>query len=220
VFDRLTLQKKMEVPITKMENRDVPLGYNSPVHYCPGITGGVQWNGPAYDEPLHRIFTGAVQWCVTLTLGPPEQTAAVAVGQPWTGQLLTPANPTASYGVTDPVSSWAGWLYSVDAQSGQVMWNFKSNFPFLAGVTATSGGLLLAGDLGGLAIRLRGRHGSAVVDYAVGCATGWRNHYLQARGVTANRGGRRVDFRCLSYCNHPRAGDGVRARFALMRRSQ
>jgi alcohol dehydrogenase (cytochrome c) len=110
----------------------------------------VEWNGPAYSSSLNRIFTGAVQWCVTLALAPAAVTAAVPVGQAWTGEASgPPANSMHPFGVADPISMWAGWLYSVDADSGQVIWDFKASFPFLAGVTATGGGLLFAGDLGG-----------------------------------------------------------------------
>jgi alcohol dehydrogenase (cytochrome c) len=150
VFDRLNLQKQFDVPVTKIENRNTPLGVGESVHYCPGDTGGVEWNGPAYDESLNRIYTGAIQWCVTITLAPSAVTAATPVGQPWTGQTTSPpGNPGSPFGIMDPISMRFGWLYSVDAETGQVIWNFKSDFPFLAGVTATGGGLLLAGDLGG-----------------------------------------------------------------------
>lgn len=150
VFDRRTLAKQFDVPVTEIQNQSTPLGLNDSVHYCPGTTGGVEWNGPAYDSSLNRIFTGAVQWCVTITLAPAAETAATPVGQPWTGQAASaPGNPASPFGVLDPVSTWAGWLYSIDADSGQVIWNFKASFPFLAGVTSTAGGLLFAGDLGG-----------------------------------------------------------------------
>jgi alcohol dehydrogenase (cytochrome c) len=150
VFDRVTMEKQFEVPVTEIKNRNVPLGLNDSVHYCPGAAGGVEWNGPAYDPSLNRIFTGAVQWCVTLTLAPVPETLATQKGQAWTGQASSaPGNPAYPFGVFDPVSTWAGWLYSVDADSGQVIWNYKASFPFLAGVTVTGGGVLFAGDLGG-----------------------------------------------------------------------
>jgi alcohol dehydrogenase (cytochrome c) len=36
VFDRSTLEKQFEVPVTEIQNRNVPLGLNDTVHYCPG----------------------------------------------------------------------------------------------------------------------------------------------------------------------------------------
>jgi alcohol dehydrogenase (cytochrome c) len=53
------------------------------------------------------------------------------------------------FGVRDPKTTWAGWLYATDADSGQWMWRAKSNYPILSGVTATGGGVVLFGDMGG-----------------------------------------------------------------------
>ena len=33
------------------------------VEACPGILGGTQWNGPAYDVNARTIVVGAVDWC-------------------------------------------------------------------------------------------------------------------------------------------------------------
>lgn len=36
-----------EVPTTTRRNVDVPLSRDRPVRFCPGITGGTEWNGAA-----------------------------------------------------------------------------------------------------------------------------------------------------------------------------
>ena len=37
------------MPVTKVENPDLPFEAGKPVFFCPGSIGGAEWNGPAYD---------------------------------------------------------------------------------------------------------------------------------------------------------------------------
>jgi alcohol dehydrogenase (cytochrome c) len=48
-----------------------------------------------------------------------------------------------------PDKDWAGWIHAVDADTGQWKWRIKSDYPILAGVTPTAGGLVFFGDVGG-----------------------------------------------------------------------
>ena len=50
--------------------------------------------------------------------------------------------------MADPVFQWAGWLYAVDADSGQWRWRAKTNYPVRSGVAPTAGGCFF-GDMGG-----------------------------------------------------------------------
>jgi hypothetical protein len=34
-------------PVTRIENADAPLSAAKEVHFCPGVSGGAEWNGPA-----------------------------------------------------------------------------------------------------------------------------------------------------------------------------
>ena len=67
------------------------------------------------------------------------------VGQPWAGMATW--NPFWIFGNMD--STWAGWLYAVDADTGVWKWRAKSNCPIVAGVTPTTGGVVFFGDVGG-----------------------------------------------------------------------
>ena len=49
--------------------------------------------------------------------------------------------------VNDTVSH--GWITGVDAVNGQVRWRYRSSRPVVGAVTATAGGLILAGELTG-----------------------------------------------------------------------
>ena len=51
-----------------MENEAAPFEVGKPVHFCPGSTGGAEWNGPGYDPQNNLIYVGEVDWCTTVTL--------------------------------------------------------------------------------------------------------------------------------------------------------
>ena len=49
----------------------------------------------------------------------------------------------------DPHGQWAGWVYASDADTGAWKWRAKSNYPIQSGMTATAGGVVFFGDMGG-----------------------------------------------------------------------
>ena len=73
-------------PMTRMENETAPFEVGKPVHFCPGSTGGAEWNGPGYDPQNNLIYVGEVDWCTTVTLEPPEKIADTAPGAPMVGR--------------------------------------------------------------------------------------------------------------------------------------
>jgi alcohol dehydrogenase (cytochrome c) len=36
-------------------------------HGCPGLLGGMEWNGPAYDPKGNTLYVATVDWCGTFT---------------------------------------------------------------------------------------------------------------------------------------------------------
>jgi glucose dehydrogenase len=61
-FDLDTNALLYRQPVTRMENEDAPFAVGKPIHFCPGSTGGAEWNDPAYDPQLNLIFIGEVEW--------------------------------------------------------------------------------------------------------------------------------------------------------------
>ncbi len=129
-----------QVPTTTRENVDVPLSRTEPVHFCPGIQGGNEWNGAAFDPGLNTLFTGAVDWCATVQLQ--KEPVVPAAGEIWFGN-------TDPAGIQGPPSEAKGWVTAVDADTGAVRWKFAAPAPVLAGVTPTAGGLVFSADLKG-----------------------------------------------------------------------
>lgn len=149
-------------PITTLYNGTAPLT-ESGTRFCPGVQGGVEWNGPAYSRSSNMLYVGSVDWCSTVRIDPPAKLKN-KLGIPWTGsaKLMNP------FGVMDSLSLRHGWLTAVDADDGSVKWRYASPAPIVAGVTATAGGLVFTADLGGNVLGFDQRDGSVRFRYNTG----------------------------------------------------
>jgi alcohol dehydrogenase (cytochrome c) len=169
-FDLDTNALLYRQPVTRIENEDAPFAVGKPVRFCPGSTGGAEWNGPAYDPQLNLIYIGEIEWCTTVTLLSAEKIAAIAPGKPWSGEAsINPFNP---WGKADPVFDWAGWIYAVDADTGVWRWRAKTNYPIQSGVTPTAGGIVFFGDMGGNFYVLDASNGRRLWGQKIGGAIG------------------------------------------------
>lgn len=154
-----------QMPTTTRLNADVPLSRDSLTRFCPGILGGVEWNGAAYSPATNSLYTGAVDWCVRVqvvrdSLHVPEP------GAPWLGN----ENPQPS--MFDPPDSAKGWLTAFDAENGSVRWKRAIAHPILAGVTPTAGGLVFTADLGGELYAFDADSGRVLWQTSTGQSTG------------------------------------------------
>ena len=146
-FDLATNAMLYRVPVTRIENADATFSTGNAVHFCPGSTGGAEWNGPAYDPKTNLVYIGEVEWCTTATLQTPKQIAEVPSGAPWSGEASL--NPFNTWGKPDPFGTWAGWVYASNADTGVWKWRVKTNYPIQSGMTPTAGGVVFFGDMGG-----------------------------------------------------------------------
>jgi PQQ-dependent dehydrogenase (methanol/ethanol family) len=158
------------VPVTRVENADVAFTPDAPVHFCPGSTGGAEWNGAAFDPTTNLIFVGEVEWCTTVRVAPAKKVLQTKPGEPWSGE--DSLNPYNVWGQADPFGHWAGWVYAVDADTGEWRWRAKSNYPVQSGVTPTKGGVVFFGDMGGNFYALDARDGSKLWGTALDGAVG------------------------------------------------
>lgn len=116
---------------------------------CPGPLGGVEWNGPAVDPGSQRIYVGAVDFCQQIKAGTP----VYKKGQFYFGTTQT---PVASVG--EP----RGWIYAIDGNTGETLWNYHADAPIVAGITPTAGGLVFSGDLAGNFLALDAHSGAVL----------------------------------------------------------
>ena len=130
-----------QAAVTRRENVDVPMTAEG-TRFCPGVNGGVEWNGPAYSRGADAVFVNGIDWCTTVKVEPVSELEGKE-GLPWTGssELRHP------FGVPDTARS--GSITALDAETGERRWRFRSPTPMVAGVTPTAGGLVFTGDLYG-----------------------------------------------------------------------
>ncbi len=166
-YDLDTNARLYRVPVTRVENADEPFSPDKAVHFCPGSVGGDEWNSPGYDPTTNLILSGTVEWCSTVTVQSNKKLEAAPVGQPWSGMsTLNPINMFGKNTKTD--GTWAGWVYATDADTGVWKWRVKSNFPIVAAITPTAGGVVFFADVGGNFYALDSSNGEKLFGQVLG----------------------------------------------------
>ncbi len=122
--------------------------------FCPGVYGGSEWNGAAYDRDRNALYVGAVDWCSVITSGTPEYRS---------GRLFMGGSYTME-------KAAHGWISSIDAASGRINWRYHAQAPVVAGVTPTAGGILLSGDMAGNFLALDSASGKLLHRFDTGGA--------------------------------------------------
>ncbi len=152
VFDRDSHQQIFATPLTTIKNPDVPVTEKG-VDVCPGVLGGVQWNGAAYLASQNLLVAPAVDWCSRYTL---DHDVTFIPFRTYLG------------GESTMITSASGWLTALDASTGAVKWRYHSARPMIAGVTTTSGGLVLTGELTGDLLALDAADGQVLARLSAG----------------------------------------------------
>jgi alcohol dehydrogenase (cytochrome c) len=154
VLDRETREHLYEVEVTTRMNVDAPLTMEG-VYACPGVLGGVQWNGPAYNPGLNMLFVNAADWCGVFKKAKEFRR----------GESRGFMGGTYTY---DPPEKSRGWLTAIDAATGAVRWKYESQRPLLAAVTTTSAELIFTGELTGDFLVLDARDGKTLYRFNAG----------------------------------------------------
>jgi len=154
VLDRVTKEHLYETAVTTRSNVGVPLT-TAGVRACPGVLGGVLWNGPAFNPRTNMLYVPAVDWCGVFKKA--AELRAVE-GQQYMGGTYA----------FDPAEKARGWLTAIDASTGAVRWRYESAKPMLAAVTTTSGDLVFTGELSGDMIALDARSGKLLYRFNTG----------------------------------------------------
>jgi alcohol dehydrogenase (cytochrome c) len=134
VLDRDSQEVLYETEITTRTDFDKE-PTTAGVHGCPGLLGGMEWNGPAYSPVAKTLYVATVDWCATFTKD--EKAPQFVENAHYYGGAVTP----------DPRDQAKGWLQAIDAATGKMRWRRQWPTPLVAAVTVTSGGVLFTGDL-------------------------------------------------------------------------
>jgi alcohol dehydrogenase (cytochrome c) len=136
VLDRTSHDVLFSTPVTTRENADTPVTTTG-TRACPGVLGGVEWNGPSYNPVTKMLYTPAVDWCGTFKAD--DEPRHVPGKNYMGGDFAFDTSPLGG----------RGWLTAVDAVTGAVRWKYASPRPMVGAVTSTAGGVVLTGELTG-----------------------------------------------------------------------
>jgi alcohol dehydrogenase (cytochrome c) len=131
--------------VTTSENPETQFSTEHETRFCPGVQGGVEWNGPSYHADLGLLYVNAIDWCTYVRMQPLANIKG-APGQAWTGAALADGW---LFGRHDPIEQAKGWVTAFDAESGEIKWKVQTPKPMVAAITATAGGVVFTGDLEG-----------------------------------------------------------------------
>ena len=157
-LDRETHAVLYETPVTTRLNADTPV-ITTPLRACPGVLGGSQWNGPAFNAGTNMVYVAAVDWCSTFSSF--EQVRFIP------GKLYMGGRTD-----LDPVDQSQGWLTAVDASTGAVKWKYRSARPLVAAVTTTAGNVVMTGELNGDFVVFDAQTGSVLYRFNTGGPVG------------------------------------------------
>jgi len=153
-LDRQSHAIVYETPVTTRENAEKPVT-TTPIRACPGVLGGLEWNGPAFNPGTNLLYTPAVDWCTTF--------AAFDEVRHIPGKLYMGGTVD-----LDPREKAQGWVTAIDASTGAVKWKYRSPRPMVGAVTTTGGNLVLTGELTGDFLVFDARTGDVLYRFNTG----------------------------------------------------
>jgi alcohol dehydrogenase (cytochrome c) len=156
LIDRDTREHLWSTAVTTVKNADARVTVEG-THACPGVLGGVEWNGPAYSPVTNMLYTPAVDWCGTFYKA---DSLRFVPGASYLGGTYTSEGPA------------RGWVTATAVETGEVAWRYASERPMVGAVIATAGGLVLAGELTGDLIAFRASTGDELARIATGAPIG------------------------------------------------
>ena len=154
IVNRDTHEVLSDIVISKQENTEAPVTVEG-VHVCPGLLGGQEWSSSAYDPVRKITISPMVNWC-----GTAHRDASLTphkVGEHYYAGRI----------VQDPIEEARGVLAAVDIPSRRIRWKVDMDGPALANVTATSGGIIFAGDLKGTLYAVKSDDGSVLLRHTL-----------------------------------------------------
>ena len=159
MLDRDSHDVLYEVAITTRTNFEaVPTVAGA--HGCPGLLGGMEWNGPAYSPATKTLYVATVDWCGTFTKS--DKAPQFVENAHYYGGAVTP----------DPREQARGWLQAIDATTGAMRWRRQWPTPLVAAITVTSGGVLFTGDLNNDFLAIDASNGKTLYRFNTGGSIG------------------------------------------------
>ena len=153
VVDRATGALRFTAPIvSRYVNSTAAIPTTTYLRFCP--VAAVQWNGPAYSPDSGLLYMNGIDWCGTAIKG---RTPTYAPGKSYLGW----ATPT-GYSKREPIQQAFGLINAFDPKTGRLIWSYRVPAPPVAGLIATAGNLVIAGENNGDLVVLDAKTGAAL----------------------------------------------------------
>jgi alcohol dehydrogenase (cytochrome c) len=168
LLDRTSGKLIAKTPTATIRNADAPITTTG-THYCPGVTGGSEWNGAAWSPQTRLVYVNSVDWCVTVKLTKEASITNI-------NAAAKVESGSAGFGggipVPDPMAKAYGWTTAIDPNTGAAKWRLRMATPMISAVTPTAGGIVFTGDLNGDFLALNATNGKVLYRYGTRNAIG------------------------------------------------
>lgn len=114
---------------------------------CPGPAGAKEWPHASFHPDLERFFVPVVELCAEFTSGESE----LEQGMPYWGSATQPLRG----------DQWGG-VKAIDARSGAVEWEYRTDHPVVASTLTTAGDVVFVGEPTGRFTALDARSGEVL----------------------------------------------------------
>ncbi|MEO9170831.1 MAG: hypothetical protein ABI282_00270 [Candidatus Baltobacteraceae bacterium] len=113
LLDRANGKLLTKTAVTTLSNAAAPIT-STGTHYCPGVTGGSEWNGAAWNPAARLVYVNSVDWCVTVKLS--ARPSMTNINQ------ISNTKQTSSFGggipLPDPMGKAYGWTTAINPSTG------------------------------------------------------------------------------------------------------
>lgn len=136
---------------------------------CPGLGGGSQFNGAAYDPQIGALYIPEVDWCTYYK--EPDRPDEDVPEAGLAGQEQSVLNYSYHGAISTAYERQPrGWITAMDGETGRQLWRYQTDAQMLAGLVPTKSGILFAGDVRGNLFAFHAKYGSVLRHINVGGA--------------------------------------------------
>jgi alcohol dehydrogenase (cytochrome c) len=158
-IDRTTHFVLFDTPVTTMVNDQVQTNAKW-TYVCPGVQGGAQFNGPAYDPLTGMLYTGQNDHCAWYVRAKQYLSGLAGAG----GYVFK------DWAAAAKREAPRGWITGLDGRTGEVRWTYHAESQVQAGMVPTKSGLLFAGDTHGHLLVFNAANGTLIRSIGTGGA--------------------------------------------------
>jgi glucose dehydrogenase len=129
-IDRASRRLAFDTPATTLINDQVPQNGDW-IYTCPGVQGGAQFNGPAYDPRSGTLYTEQNDHCAWYIKGK-------KFGIPTFGGIG--GTQVKDWAAAAKHQALRGWITAINVRTGAVLWTYRAESQVQAGMVPRRAG--------------------------------------------------------------------------------